>query len=160
MSTEAALEYPELRGLDETPDDLPAFRMVDGVRVQDVSAGDVSSLAVGPSTLASVRYVLRRSNGYFIDASYGFDRFDTYAFRPGSGQVTRGFDTAVAGMHEGGRRRFVIPPDLGYVVGTRKGDPGPIPPDFGARRALAAHCKEPLVFEVVVVRVRSLDAAK
>lgn len=152
-----SLEYPELRGLDEKPDNLPPFRSVDGVQIQDVSVGNENSTAVSSATQVSVKYVLRRSNGYFIDASYGFDRFETFQFRPGGGSVIRGFDIGVDGMHEGGRRRFVVPPQLGYVSGTAKQDPGPIPPDFGARRSLSAHSREALIFEVAVVRVRPVE---
>lgn len=99
--------------------------------------------------------MLRRSNGYFIDASYGFDRFETFKFLAGSGEVVEGFERAVKGMKVGGRRRFVVPPALGYVNGTGKGCAGPIPPDFGARRSLASHAKEPLIFEVMVVKIRA-----
>lgn len=156
LATQAAqstLEFPELRGLEEKPDNLPPFRDVNGVKVQEIIVGKGAEVTDGSQV--SINYVLRRSNGYFIDATYGFDRFETYTFRAGSGNVIRGFDIALAGMREGGRRRFVVPPSLGYVSGTKKGNPGPIPPDFGPRRALASHSREPLIFEVVVVRVKS-----
>jgi len=52
------------------------------------------------------RYVLRRSNGYFVDSSYGFDRFDTFDYKAGSGEVVAGFDQAIKGMYPGGRRRW------------------------------------------------------
>ena len=47
-----------------------------------------------------------------FDASW--DRGDTFSFRLGAGQVIPGWDQGVAGMKVGGRRRIVIPPDLGY----------------------------------------------
>lgn len=146
----AALEYPELRGLDEKPQGSP-FYMQDGVKIQEVTSG-AGDETVRPGNVVSVKYVLRRSNGYFIDASYGFDRFENYSFRAGSGQVIEGFDRAVKGMRIGARRRFVVPPELGYVNGVK--GPGPVPPDFGAKRSLASHAKEPLVFEVQVVKIR------
>lgn len=152
QAAHSALDFPELRGLDEKPDSLPPFRDVDGVKMQEIIVGKGSEVVDGSQV--SVKYVLRRSNGYFIDASYGFDRFETYTFRARSGDVIRGFDIALAGMREGGRKRFVVPPSLGYVAGTKQNNPGPIPPEFGPRRALASHAREPLIFEVVVVRVK------
>lgn len=154
--TQAALEYPELRGLAEsasTPQS-PFIDVGQGVRVQEVSSGNGEAI-VEAGTVVSVKYVMRRSNGYFIDASYGFDRFETFNFRAGSEQIVPGFDMGVRGMKVGGRRRFVVPPGLGYVKGTGKQNAGPIPPDFGARRSLAAHAKEPILFEVQVVKIRS-----
>jgi peptidylprolyl isomerase len=47
-----------------------------------------------------------------FDASW--DRGDTFSFKLGAGQVIGGWDQGVAGMKIGGRRRLVIPPDLGY----------------------------------------------
>lgn len=88
-----------------------------------------------------------------MDASYGFDRFETFIWTVGKGEVIEGFDKGVLGMRQGERRRFVVKPEVGYVEGVKKGAKGPLPPGWGEKRALASHVKEPLVFEVLIVKV-------
>eukprot|EP00190_Bangiopsis_sp_CCMP1999_P000006 CAMPEP_0198726716 /NCGR_PEP_ID=MMETSP1475-20131203/3680_1 /TAXON_ID= ORGANISM="Unidentified sp., Strain CCMP1999" /NCGR_SAMPLE_ID=MMETSP1475 /ASSEMBLY_ACC=CAM_ASM_001111 /LENGTH=202 /DNA_ID=CAMNT_0044488671 /DNA_START=140 /DNA_END=748 /DNA_ORIENTATION=- len=145
-----SLDLPATRGLDEPNDPkLPPYKNIGpGVAAQEVNIGQGEEVQDGRRV--SVKYVIRRSNGYFVDASYGFDRFDTFNFRAGSGDVVTGFDVGVKGMREGGRRRFIVKPEVGYVKGTGRNDPGPIPPDWGNRRALATHAREPLIFEAHV----------
>lgn len=123
-----------------------------GVRAEVVSEG--TGPRVQDGSTVTVRWVLRRANGYFIDASYGFGRFDALTYTAGSGAVVPAFETAILGMQAGGRRRFIAPADVGYVKGAEVGKPGPIPEGWGARRALSAHKSENLVFEVHVTKVR------
>lgn len=51
---------------------------------------------------------------------------------------------ATVGMREGGKRRILVPPSLGWT----SSDVGPVPDTFGGRRRLASHKDEPLLFEV------------
>jgi FKBP-type peptidyl-prolyl cis-trans isomerase FkpA len=50
--------------------------------------------------------------GRKFDSSH--DHGDTFAFTVGGGEVIRGWDVGVAGMRVGGKRRLVIPAELGY----------------------------------------------
>jgi len=128
-----------------------------GLKVQEIAVGDEDGPQVKDFSFVQCQYVLRRANGYFVDASYGFDRFDTYDFKMGKGKVIAGFEEALRGMRPGGRRRFVVPPELGYVKGVGDDKPGPMPPGWGEKRALDSHRREPLVFEVQVVKVKNRD---
>ncbi len=68
----------------------------------------------------------------------------------GDGQVIVGLQEALQGMAVGGKRRVLIPPELGYSSALTE---LPMPPGFAAKRQIATHRDEPLLFEVQVLRV-------
>ncbi len=83
-----------------------------------------------------VHYTGTLVDGSKFDSSR--DRGQPFAFTLGVGQVIKGWDQGVKGMKEGGKRRLVIPPDMGYGA---SGMPPVIPPSAV------------LKFEVELVRV-------
>ncbi|UAL28506.1 FKBP-type peptidyl-prolyl cis-trans isomerase [Nocardioides rotundus] len=79
--------------------------------IEDLEVGDGEEAGAGSTV--SVHYVgVAHSTGEEFDASY--NRGTPLQFRLGVGQVIEGWDTGVQGMKVGGRRRLVIPPQLGY----------------------------------------------
>jgi FKBP-type peptidyl-prolyl cis-trans isomerase FkpA len=106
-----------------------------GLRYQDVAEGQGTEAAADRTV--SVHYTGWLPNGEKFDSSR--DRNEPFSFTLGAGQVIAGWDEGVAGMKVGGRRKLVIPADLGY--GTA-GAPPAIPP--GAT----------LVFDVELLDVR------
>jgi FKBP-type peptidyl-prolyl cis-trans isomerase FkpA len=110
-------------------------RTPSGLRYQDVTVGSGNTATAGKTV--SVHYTGWLPNGEKFDSSR--DRNQPFGFNLGAGQVIAGWDEGVAGMKVGGRRKLVIPPDLGY--GTA-GAPPDIPP--GAT----------LVFDVELLDVR------
>lgn len=71
-----------------------------------------------------------QSNGKKFDSSY--DRKKPLSFKVGAGEVIKGWDLGILGgegilaMKAGGKRRLIVPPELGY--GSR-GAGGIIPPN-------------------------------
>ena len=59
----------------------------------------------------SMNYKGTLTNGEVFDQSYGRAPFD---FQLGAGNVIKGWDQGIVGMKVGGKRKLVIPPDLGY----------------------------------------------
>ena len=79
--------------------------------IEDIEVGDGEEAKAGHNV--EVHYAGNAwSTRQQFDASW--DRGETFSFRLGAGQVIGGWDQGVAGMKVGGRRRIVIPPELGY----------------------------------------------
>jgi peptidylprolyl isomerase len=102
-----------------------------------------TDLVVGNGPLAedgmkvSVHYTGWLTNGTKFDSS--LDRGQPFSFELGASQVIVGWDEGVKGMRVGGKRKLVIPPELGY--GERGAGGGVIPPNAT------------LVFEVELLNV-------
>ena len=91
--------------------DFPDGSPPSDLEVIDLQVGDGEEAA--PGRTAVVHYVgVTFSSGEEFDASW--NRGEPFAFPLGAGNVIAGWDRGVAGMRVGGRRRLVIPPELGY----------------------------------------------
>ena len=97
-----------------------------------------SDLVVGTGTAATTgRLMTVNYTGWLYDPTAAEQKgrqFDSslsagrpFQFTLGAGAVIRGWDQGVVGMRVGGRRRLVIPPELGY--GAQGAGQGTIPPN-------------------------------
>ena len=82
-----------------------------------------------------MQWVLRKSNGYFVDSSAVQDSVP-FIFTVGDGTAVQGLDEGIRGIKEGGVRRILMPPALAYVEGLEDGKPGPLPAGFGPRQQM------------------------
>ena len=105
-----------------------------GLMYEDLEVGTGASPTTGQSV--TVHYTGTLENGEKFDSSR--DRNRPFSFRIGVGQVIKGWDEGVASMRVGGRRKLVIPPELGYGA---RGAGGVIPPNAT------------LIFDVELIRV-------
>lgn len=81
-----------------------------GLQFQDLVVGSGQEAKAGDQV--EVNYTGWLENGTKFDSSY--DRGKPYPFVLGQGNVIPGWDEGVAGMKAGGKRKLVIPPNLGY----------------------------------------------
>ncbi len=59
-----------------------------------------------------VHYVGTLTNGAEFDSSR--KRNEPFSITLGAGEVIKGWDEGIPGMKEGGKRKLIIPPELGY----------------------------------------------
>jgi peptidylprolyl isomerase len=93
-----------------------------GLKYVDVVVGKGASPTAGKQV--KVHYTGTLENGKKFDSSV--DRKEPFSFTIGVGQVIPGWDEGVMSMKVGGKRKLIIPPNLGY--GTQ-GAGGVIPPN-------------------------------
>ncbi len=106
-----------------------------GLAYQDLVAGSGSTPTAGK--LVKVHYTGWLQDGTKFDSS--LDRGQPFEFSIGAGQVIPGWDEGVMTMKVGGKRKLVIPPQLGYGAA---GAGGVIPPNAT------------LTFEVILLDVQ------
>ncbi|XXG80106.1 hypothetical protein AAC387_Pa09g1047 [Persea americana] len=139
-----AASLPEMKEADV----IRSQKLSSGVRIQDIVEGE--GIEAFEGDMVEINYVCRRSNGYFVHSTV--DQFSGES-RPVilrlDEEIIQGLKEVLVGMKVGGKRRALIPPEVGYINANLK----PIPDEFGPRRSLLSHVNEPLVFEVQLLKV-------
>lgn len=93
-----------------------------GLKYVDQKEGTGAEAKAG--NVAEVHYTGWLKDGKKFDSS--LDRGQTFKFKLGAGQVIKGWDEGVQGMKVGGKRKLIIPSELGYGA---RGAGGVIPPN-------------------------------
>jgi len=100
------LEFAPVTGVD-----LSAMTKTDtGLYYQDLVVG--TGVQAEPGDTLTVHYTGWLHDGTQFDSSV--DRDQPFQFILGIGQVIPGWDEGVEGMQAGGKRKLVVPSDLGY----------------------------------------------
>ena len=94
-----------------------------GLSYTDLETGDGETVT-GKGQTIIVHYTGWLEDGTKFDSSR--DRNDPFSFPLDCNFVIRGWDEGVKGMQVGGKRRLVVPPELGYGA---RGAGGVIPPN-------------------------------
>ena len=109
-----------------TPEPMPEtgkpIQYDNGLIVQDIVVGTGKTAANGDTL--SAHYIGKLENGTVFDESY--DRGQPLQFVLGAGELIKGWDIGLGGMKEGGKRKLIIPPELGYGA---RGAGNAIPPN-------------------------------
>jgi len=89
---------------------------------EDIKVGTGAAVKAGDTI--SINYLGTLTNGTKFDSSY--DRGMPFETQIGVGRVIKGWDEGVVGMKVGGKRKLLIPSELGYGA---RGAGGAIPPN-------------------------------
>ena len=104
---EAALKDTSTKPVIPKPTGTPPRKLV----IEDIVKGKGPGAKPGDTVV--VHYVgMNFSNGQEFDASW--DAGAPFPVELGAGAVIAGWDQGLVGIREGGRRKLIIPPELGY----------------------------------------------
>jgi FKBP-type peptidyl-prolyl cis-trans isomerase FkpA len=115
------LAAQEAKPMDQAKDTPKEITTATGLKYTDLKTG--TGAEAKPGAVVQVHYTGWLVDGTKFDSS--LDRKEPFRFKLGAGQVIKGWDQGVAGMKVGGKRKLVIPADLGY---GSAGAGGVIPP--------------------------------
>ena len=107
---------------------------VKGLNIEDIKVGTGPAVKNGDTVV--MQYTGTLPDGTKFDSSY--DHGQPFETQIGVGQVIKGWDLGIIGMKVGGKRKLVIPPELGY--GSQA--VGNIPPN------------STLIFEVELLKIK------
>ena len=93
-----------------------------GLKYSDEVVGSGASAQLGKSV--TVHYTGTLANGTKFDSS--LDRNQPLTFTIGAKNIISGWNEGIAGMKVGGKRKLIVPPNLGYGAA---GNPPKIPPN-------------------------------
>uniref|UniRef100_A0A804JK59 peptidylprolyl isomerase n=1 Tax=Musa acuminata subsp. malaccensis TaxID=214687 RepID=A0A804JK59_MUSAM len=136
---------PALRGKDygKTKMRYPDYNETQsGLQYKDLRVGDGPTPKTGDTVVVDWDGYTIGYYGRIFEArnktkggSFEGDDKDFFKFKVGSRQVIPAFEEAIVGMAEGGIRRIIVPPDLGYPDSDFN-KLGPRPTTFSGQRAL------------------------
>tara|TARA_Y100001970_G_scaffold288521_1_gene416059 strand:- start:10699 stop:11262 length:564 start_codon:yes stop_codon:yes gene_type:complete len=114
---------PILFAMNEEPlnNETKTVTTISGLTLTDITIGEGEEAISGKTV--SVNYVGKLESGEEFDSSYGRGPFN---FPLGAGRVIKGWEEGVEGMKIGGKRKLIIPPELGYGA---RGAGNVIPPN-------------------------------
>ncbi len=94
----------------------------EGLMIKDLTYGKGAEATLGKTVV--VHYTGTLKDGTKFDSS--LDRNKPFSFPLGAGAVIQGWEKGIVGMKVGGKRKLIIPPNLGY---GERGAGGVIPPN-------------------------------